>query len=126
MYSPYEDMTDSEKVVAAYLKELSLYWIYQSPVFVYDEKNRPRIWTPDFYIPRLGMHIEVCGSEDFDYEYRNQIYRENGYYVIFVHSYKDPKKWKNHLVKSIMKIEEFRHTEVTKMLDSLLNLKRDQ
>lgn len=120
MPSVYTDMTDSEKQVAGYLTELGLYWRFQFPLFVYDERNRPRVWTPDFYIPRLGMFIEVCGSENFDYEYRDKIYRKNGFYVIFLHSYKDKEQWKKHLVKNIMKIEEFRHDEVQKMISSLV------
>ena len=119
MDSIYADMEDSEKQVANYLRELDLWWVYEFPVFVYDEKKRPRVWTPDFYIPKLGMHIEVCGSEDFDYKYREKIYRKNGYHVIFVHLYKERKKWKNYLVKRIMEIEEKRHDEVMKMLHSL-------
>ena len=120
MNSIYADMTDYEIQVANYLKELNLWWVYEFPVFVYDEKKRPRVWTPDFYIPKLGMYIEVCGSEDFDYKYRDKIFRKNGYRVIFVHCYKEPKKWKNHLVKSIRKIEELRHSEIMKMTDSLI------
>ena len=41
--------------------------------FVFDDKNRPRFWLPDFYIPILGVYIEVCGSERFDYEFRENI-----------------------------------------------------
>jgi len=67
--SVYADMEDSEKEVAEYLKQLRIYWLYESPIFVYDEKGRPRVWTPDFYLPQFGIYIEVCGSEDFDYEY---------------------------------------------------------
>lgn len=118
-HSIYTDMEESEKQVADYLRELDLWWVYEFPVFVYDEKNRPRVWTPDFYIPRLGMYIEVCGSKDFDYKYRDKIYRKNGYFVIFVHLYKERKKWKNHLIKKIMEIEEKRHDEVVNMLHSL-------
>jgi len=117
--SIYADMRYSEKQVAKHLKELGLWWIYQSPVFVYDEKNRPRVWTPDFYIPKLGIYTEVCGSKDFNYEYRKKIYRKNEFYVIFIHFYKERKKWKKFLVKRIMEIEEERHNEVTKMLRSL-------
>ncbi len=65
------------------------------------------------------MYIEVCGSKDFDYKYRDKIYRKNGYFVIFVHLYKERKKWKNHLIKKIMEIEEKRHDEVVNMLHSL-------
>ena len=116
MESVYTDMTDSELKVAKYLRELDLWWRFESPVFVYDEKDRPRVWTPDFYIPKLGMHIEVCGSEGFDYKYKEKIYKENGYHVIFLHVYKDPEKWKNYLVKTIMEIEDSRHSEVMKMI----------
>jgi hypothetical protein len=116
MLSVYADMRDSEKLVAHYLTELDLWWVYEFPVFIYDEKKRPRVWTPDFYIPKLGMHVEVCGSEDFDYKYREKIYQENGYHVIFLHLYKKPKEWKNHLVKRIMQVEELRHSQVMKMI----------
>jgi hypothetical protein len=117
--SVYADMEDSEKQVSEYLRELDLWWLYEFPVFVYDEKNRPRVWTPDFYIPKLGMYIEVCGSERFDYEYREKIYKKNGYPVIFVHFYKKEEKWQSFLIARIKEIEEKRHDEVMKMLRSL-------
>ena len=117
--SVYADMEDSEKQVAACLRELDLWWVYEFPVFVYDEKKRPRVWTPDFYIPKLGMYIEVCGSRDFNYEYREKVYKKNGYHVIFVHLYKERKKWKNYMVKRIMEIEKKRHDEVMKMLHQI-------
>lgn len=116
----YSDMEKSEKQVARYLNELGLWWIYESPVFVYDEKDRPRVWTPDFYIPKLGMHIEVCGSVNFDYDYREKTYKRNGIHVIFLHSYKESSKWKKFLVKRIMEIEEIRHSEIMSMLHSLI------
>ena len=51
MNSFFADMKHSEIQVANFLKELGLHWIYESPVFIHDEKNRPRIWTPAFFIP---------------------------------------------------------------------------
>jgi hypothetical protein len=119
MSSVYEGMTDAEIQVSSFLKELDLWWVYEFPVFVYDEKKRPRVWTPDFYIPKLGMYIEVCGSEDFNYKYREKIYKKNGYPVIFVHFYKKKTKWKNYLVKRIMEIERKRHDEVMNMRNLL-------
>jgi len=117
MCSIYEDMEDSEKKVADYLKELGLWWNYEFPVFVYDEKERPRVWAPDFYIPKLGMYIEVCGSEKFDYKYRKDIYDKNGYNVIFIHLYKQEEKWKSYLLKRLKEIEEERHSQVLKAID---------
>jgi len=119
MDSIYADMADSEKQVASYLKELGLWWIYEAPVFVYDEKERPRVWTPDFYVPSLGMYVEVCGADLPDYKYREKIYKKNRYDVIFIHLYKGRSRWKNYLVKRIMEIEENRHDEVMKMIRSL-------
>lgn len=120
MTSSYSDMEQSEKEVAECLNQLGLSWIFESPVFVYDEKDRPRVWTPDFYIPKLGMHIEVCGSENFDYKYRESIYKKNGFPVVFVHFYKEKEKWRAFLLKRIMEIEEQRHAEVMKMINSLI------
>ena len=115
MDSIYADMRYSERQVANYLKKLRLRWKYQFPVFVYDDKNRPRVWTPDFYIPKLAIYIEVCGSKKFNYEYRRKIYEKNEYPVIFIHYYKERKKWKNFLLKRIEEIEALRHSEITKM-----------
>jgi len=125
MNSFFADMKHSEIQVAYYLKELGLHWIYESPVFIYDEKNRPRVWTPAFYFQKLGMYIEVCGWEKhIDYDYRQKINRKNGFCVIFVHFYKERKdwkrkRWKNYIVKRIKEIEEKRHDEVTKLIKSL-------
>lgn len=116
MHSVYADMTPHEKEVANYLQELGLWWQYESPVFVYDEKDRPRVWTPDFYIPKLGMYVEVCGSQRRDYSYREEIFRNNGFPVIFVQTYKEKDRWKNYLIAKIKEIEEQRHDEVMKMI----------
>lgn len=84
--SVYDHMEESEKLVASYLRELNIWWIYESPVFVYDEKGRPRVWTPDFYLPKLGIYIEVCGGRnDKSYGFREEIYKKNDIFVIFVH-----------------------------------------
>lgn len=111
-------MTEIEKQVAGYLRELNLWWVYESPIFVYDDKERPRVWTPDFFIPKLGMYIEVWGSENRSHEYREDL-QKNGYKVVFVHCYEE-EKWKGFLVKQIMAVEESRHSEVVKMFNSVI------
>ena len=92
-------MTNAEKEVATALKKLEIQWSYEQPVFVWDENKRPRVWTPDFYLKHLGIYVEVCGSEKFDYNYRRKILNQNGYRVIFLHLYKETYKWKDHLFK---------------------------
>ena len=111
----YEKMTDSEREVADYLKKVKLRWAFQFPVFVYDEENRERLWTPDFYIPKLGLYIEVCGSKEFDYEYRKMIYEKNGISVVFLHYYKRLRKWRYFLVKRVKEIEIQRQSEAKKL-----------
>jgi hypothetical protein len=116
----YDDMTMSERQVADYLKELGLWWCYESPVFLMDEKKRPRVWTPDFYIPKMGMYIEVCGSESLreQYEYREKRYKENNYSVVFLHLYKEKERWKSFLLKRIIQLENSRHSDIMKILES--------
>lgn len=116
----YTDMTPSEYYVSQFLKELDIWWIYESPVFVYDEKERPRVWTPDFYLQNLGIYVEVCGSEnEKSYNYRRQIYKKNKIPIIFVQFYKEERKWKSYLVKRILEIEEARHTAIISKFESL-------
>ena len=115
-YADYEGMTETERKVAAYLDELNLRWVYEAPVFLYDDAERPRVWTPDFYLPSLGMHLEVWNTEEKSPEYRDKIYKKNGYHVIFVHVFKEENQWKNFLISRITSLELKRHTEVMDML----------
>ena len=94
-------MTNAEREVAELLKEKGIKWIYEHPVFVWDENKRPRVWAPDFYLTHFGIYVEVCGSKDFDYEYRRKVFENNGHRVIFLHLYKEKDKWKSHLLKYI-------------------------
>jgi len=109
-------MSEPEKNVAEFLTELGLWWKYESPIYLLDEKDRPRIWTPDFFLPKFGIYIEVCGSEDFDYEYREDVYRKNECRIIFLHYYKEQERWMKFLVDSIQGTQEVRNTYVENML----------
>ena len=117
----YKDMEKSEIVVAQYLNEMGFEWYYEHPVFVYDEKKRPRVWTPDFYIPSLQLYIEVCGSKNFDYSYRKKIFLENDISVVFLHFYKKSDEWKSWLKKSIFEIEETRHNKTMSLIKKFLS-----
>lgn len=107
-------MTEPEKQVASFLGELGLWYKYEFPVFLYDDENRPRVWTPDFFLPKLGLYVEVCGSGDIDYSYREKIFDKNGMYIIFVHYYKEEKVWKRFLVERLEYIGEKRLSLVSK------------
>ena len=107
-------MTKPEREVARYLKKRDIWWVFEFPVFVYEENDRPRLYSPDFYIPKLGFYIEVCGSEKFDYEHRKAVYEKNGIPVVFLHYYKNPKKWKYFLAKRVEEMERQRRSEAKK------------
>jgi len=113
--SVYDKMTSAEREVANLLKDLGIKWAYKRPVFVWDENKRPRVWTPDFYLIPFGIYIEVCGSEDFNYEYRRKILGNMGYRVIFLHLYKEPKKWKNHLMSYLKIFTDLRKNKLNEI-----------
>ena len=114
--SIYEKMTNAEKEVANVLKEFGIQWSYEHPVFVWDENKRPRVWAPDFYLVQFGIHIEVCGSDKFDYDYRRRIFESNGYRVIFLHLYKETDKWKRHLMEYLKIFTFCRYHKLNELL----------
>ncbi len=117
MSAIFEKMTETEKHVAEFLDELGLWYNYEFPVFLYDEKERPRVWTPDFFLPKLGLYVEVCGSRDIDYTYREKIFDKNGMYIIFVHYYKEEEVWKQFLVERLEYIGEKRLSLISEAIE---------
>lgn len=111
-------MTRSEKEVANLLKDLDIRWSYEKPVFVWDENKRPRVWAPDFYLIPFGIYVEVCGSANFDYDYRKKIFDNNGYRIIFLHLYKDTNKWKNHLMSYLQFFTNYRNRKLSEILSN--------
>lgn len=104
--SPFDDMTESEKTVAEFLAARGMWWDYEQPVFVRDEKSRPRVWSPDFYVPRLGIYVEVVGNNEANYSYREEIYRLNHIPIIFI--YPNQAGWQRYLLEQITAIHEDR------------------
>jgi len=113
--SIYDQMTSSEKEVARFLKNIGIYWSYEHPIFVWDENNRPRVWAPDFYLVSFGIYVEVCGSAKFDYDYRKNIYKENGYDVIFLHIYKKSSRWKKYFMRYLKRLLNYRNKKLISM-----------
>ncbi len=111
--SLYDDMSGPEKVVAKFLYEHNIWWIYEQPIFVLDTKDRARLWTPDFFLPEVGIYVEVCGSDRDCYLFRKIVYKKNRIPIIFVETFKD-NKWAYFLIKRIKEIQ----VERMKMLDA--------
>ena len=80
----WSKMTAAERDVAGYLDELNISYKYEYPVFVKDERGRPRLWTSDFYLPDIKIYVEIYESESSDLEYRKKMYTENKIDIIFL------------------------------------------
>ena len=117
----YHDMKKNEQIVAKYLKDMGFEWHYEHPVFVYDEKERPRVWTPDFYIPNLQLYVEVCGSQTYDYSYREKILQKNQIPIVFLPLWKENDEWQTILKKRIFEIEKKRHNKTMVLIDKFLS-----
>ena len=109
-----KEMSIQEEKVAQFLGELGLIKYYESPVFILDDKERPRVWSPDFFLPELGIYIEVCGAKRRAYKYRREIYQKNKIPVIFVKTYFEEKSWKEWIRKEIRRIHDERCTLIKK------------
>lgn len=114
--SVYDKMTNAEKEVAEMLKQMGIQWSYEHPVFVWDENKRPRVWAPDFFLIPFGIYLEVCGSENFDYNYRKKIFDNNGHRVIFLHLYKGPNRWKRHFINYLRLFTNYRNSKLNEIL----------
>ncbi len=110
----------TEKNIAQYLDKKGIRWKHEFPVIVKDEDGKLRVWYPDFYLPDLGLFVEVCGSEkDKDEKYRRKcIYKENGITVVFLDYWKDEKLWKSFLETEADSIERSREYESKKLKSS--------
>lgn len=104
----YENMSNAELMVCRFIQQFSLWWDYEQPVYILDDKNRPRVWTPDFYLPDLGIYIEVVGdAENPNYSWRESIYKKNHIPIVFVAPYQF-NYWQEYLIDKIMETHQKR------------------
>ncbi len=88
-----------------YIDAIGLRCAFESAVYILDDKGRPRVWTPDFYIPDLGIYIEVVGdNENPNYSWRKAIYTKNHVPIIFIASYQS-QDWQAEIVAEINNID---------------------
>jgi hypothetical protein len=107
--SVYDDMSETEYKVSSFLREINLYWEYERAVYIVDDKGRPRVWTPDFYLPQLGLYIEVVGNRNLsDYSWREKVYNYNKVPIIFLYTNEYPNGWKDYLCKHIFMMHQTR------------------
>ena len=118
MCSPSERMSPAEKSVYEYLNSRKVKCFYEFPVALFDEQKHIRLWYPDFYLPSLGVYLEVCGTEkDKKEKYRRQqLFKENDIPILFLHCYKEDTKWTVFLDNLIHELEKDRQLEAQKLM----------
>jgi len=115
MNSIYESMSQAELLVCDFLKSKRIFWTYEQPVFLSDDNNRPRIFCPDFYLPELGIYIEVIGNPNLnDYERRENIYEKNNIAIIFITLFNN-KSWERDLLNEINEIHNRRYEKLKRI-----------
>jgi hypothetical protein len=96
-------MTLAERRVAGFLRSQGIAWRYEPGLFVIDPEGRPRLWTPDFFLPDLGIYVEVVGRPGADYDFRREVYERNQIPILFVRTGDDP-NWMDHFREGIVAI----------------------
>lgn len=112
-------MTLAERRVAGLFRKWGLDWVFERAVFVQDPDGRPRIWTPDFFLPALRVYVEVVGNPDADYSFREEVFLENSQDVLFVHPHEN--NWIRTLIQDLEQIEADRRERFQAALGQIRN-----
>jgi hypothetical protein len=86
-----------------------------SNLFLYGMKTNDHVCGRPIFTWFLLVYVEVCGSKDFNYDYRRKIFDKNGHRVIFLHLYKETNKWKEHFFQYISKISNYRYDRLNRL-----------
>ena len=78
-----------------------------------------RFGPPISTFPNWACTSKFVGKKREDYEYRERIFNKNGYHIVFIHLYKEQKKWKKYLVMRLTEMEDLRQSEIEKIIGSL-------
>lgn len=112
-------MFPAELLVCNFLKEMRVFWIFEQPVFLSDNMDRPRLFAPDFFLPELGIYIEVMGNPNKpDYERRMEIYEKNFIPIIFIAPFHHD-KWRNEILFFIEETNQARNNKIKRIKSNL-------
>jgi hypothetical protein len=59
----YDFKSAGERKIAEVLNKYGIDFKYESPIAVFDQQDKLRIWYPDFYLPEFGIYVEFFGLE---------------------------------------------------------------
>ena len=106
---PYKSR--GEKLIAGFLKETGIKFLYEYPVIIIDDDNKIRVWYPDFWLPELSIVVEYFGMVN-DEQYREQMKKKQDLYrkldIDFIgldtNMVQLSKNWEKFIVMRIMEI----------------------
>ena len=75
--NPYKSR--GENLIAGFLKETGIKFLYEYPVIIIDDDNKIRVWYPDFWLPELSIVVEYFGMVN-DEQYREQMKKKQDLY----------------------------------------------
>jgi hypothetical protein len=129
--------SEGERKIAEFLNNYNIHYIYEKGVLVID-KNKPKIWYPDFYLPEFATYIEyygLAGNQNYDYsiEHKKKVYSINGVEVISVYPWTFCENWQKYIIDNLYEISSNRLNSLSqkiykqkfsKQTDRLFNLNR--
>jgi len=104
--------SEGERKIAEFLDNYNIHYIYEKGVLVID-KNKPKIWYPDFYLPEFATYIEyygLAGNQNYDYniEHKKKVYSINGVEVISVYPWTFCENWQKYIIDNLYEISSNR------------------
>lgn len=108
--------SEGERRLAELLDSYDIRYRYEQGVLV-EDKKKPKIWHPDFYLPEFGVYIEyfgLAGNQEYDLgiKRKKRIYSEMGLDVIPVYPWTFCDDWQGYVMDSL-------HGILNRRLDTL-------
>ena len=100
-----------EKMIADFLNELEIKFVYEKPFMIKDPEDNLRIVYPDFWLSEFGIIIEYFGMEgnesyDVITKRKKEMYKKDYLEMIPVYPVTLKKNWKEYIKKKIFEINE--------------------
>ena len=92
---------------------------YETPLIIKDKRGYVRIWYPDFYLPQLGLFVEVAPFEKESDEDKAEAYNNEHKPVIWIKHYQIEKGWKRYLIGALRNQCEKKLEVIEKFLDDV-------
>jgi len=107
----YTYKSRGETLIAAFLKDTGIKFLYEYPLIIIDDDNKIRVWYPDFWLPELSIVVEYFGMVN-DEQYREQMVKKQDLYkkldIDFIgldtNMVQLDKNWEKFIVMRIMEI----------------------